>query len=141
MLTRRTTIAGGLAAALLPGLTAAQEEAPSVDLLERFIIDVVQDGDVSVLPELVAADGSIPDYDITGIDAFTAASEAGHTSRQEQFEEYEFVIEAIAGTEEWALAFVRLQGVDRNGQAVDDSAFYAVKVADGLITELYLGVG
>lgn len=141
MLTRRKTIAAGLISAMLPGMISAQNEPESVAILRRLIREVIQDGDVAVLPELVSDDASIPDYDVTGIDAFVAASEAGHASRQAQFSDYEFVIEAIAGTDEWAMAYVRLQGATNNGQEVDDAAFYAAKVSGGRISELYLGAG
>lgn len=140
MTTRRTAIAAGLAA-LIPATGLTQSENESVDLLRRLIVEVIQDGDVTVIPELVAEDASIPDYGVTGIDAFTAASESGHASRHGQFDDYTFVVEAIAGTDEWALAYVRLQGTTRAGQSVDDPAFYTVRVADSLITELYLGAG
>lgn len=140
MPTRRATLAGSLAF-LLPGTVAAQDAMPSTTLLERLIVEVIQDGDTDVLPEVMAEDATIPDAEVEGLPGITVVSIAGHQSREDRFSEYNFVIEAIAGTDDWALAYVRLQGTSIQGEAVDEPAFYTVRVQDGLISELYLGSG
>ena len=133
---RRTALLGAIASTL-PLSDLAQSDEPLV--LERLITEVVAGGDVSVLPDLVAADATIPDYDVSGIDAMIAASEAGHQSRQEQYSDYEFVIQAIAESDDWQLAYVRLIATTTAGEDEDTPGFYAARVVKGLITELYIG--
>lgn len=138
MMNRRTTISAGLAAAFFPAMAFGQEDTSSVDLLTRMITEVIQAGDVSVIPELVSANISIPDFNISGIDGFTAASEAGHASRQESFTDYAFGIVAIFGDDEWAVAYVRMTGTTTDGVSEDVAVFYSVRIVDGLISEMYL---
>lgn len=138
MLNRRTTITAAMAAAFFPAMAFGQEGTSSVDLLTRMTNEVIQEGDVSVIPELVTTDVSIPDYDITGIEAFTAASVSAHQSRQESFAEYAFEIVAIFGDDKWAVAYVRMTGTTTNGVSEDVAVFYSVRVVGGLISEMYL---
>jgi hypothetical protein len=133
---RRTALLGALASTL-PTSATAQADEPLV--LARLIADVIAAGEVSGLPDMVTANVRIPDVAVTGIDAFTAASESGHAARQARYSEYEFAIQAIAEADGWQLAYVRLTGTTTAGVTVDDPGFYAARVVDGLIAELYIG--
>lgn len=136
MVSRRTVLATGLLASL-PLSALAQTSEPT--LLERLITEVIATGDLSGLSELVSPDVTIPDFEVTGIEAFTAASKNGHESRQERYSDYTFEIQAIAAIEGWQLAYVRLTGTTTTGQSEDAPAFYAARISDDLISELYIG--
>ena len=133
---RRMVMLGAIASTL-PVPALAQTDEPLA--LERLITEVVAGGDVSVLPDLVAEDASLPDFNVAGIDALTAATESGHQNREKRYSEYEFTIQAIAESGDWQLAYVRLTGTTTEGQSEDIPGFYAARLVDGLIAELFIG--
>lgn len=133
---RRTALLGALAASLPVSIRA--EDGDGL-VLERLITDVIAAGDLSGIPDIVTADVAIPDYAVSGIDAFTAASENGHAARQARYSDYQFAIQAIAEVDGWQVAYVRLSGTTTAGQAEDKPGFYAARIANGLIAELFIG--
>jgi hypothetical protein len=119
---------------------AQAEPGDQAGALRMLIELVVQDGEVSLLPDLVAEDARLPDYDVQGLDTFMAISEANHQQRQTDFTAYKFRIETIAEAERWALAYVRFIAQTVSGDEVDTPAFYAVHFnTAGLIDEVYIG--
>jgi hypothetical protein len=141
MLTRRSAVAAALSSALLPMATRAQAESGDQAGALRMLIElVVQGGEVSVLRDIVAEDARLPDYDVEGLEMFTAISESNHLQRQADFSTYEFQIEAITEVDRWALAYVRFIAETVSGDVVNTPGFYAVHFnIAGLIDEVYVG--
>ena len=141
MFTRRSAVAAALSSALLPVVAGAQAETGDQAGALRMLIElVIQDGNVSLLPDIVAEDARLPDFDVQGLESFTAISEANHLQRQADFATYEFRIEAVTEVERWALAYVRFIAETVDRETVDLPGFYAAHFnAAGLIDEVYIG--
>jgi hypothetical protein len=141
MITRRSAVAVALSSALVPLATLGQAESGDQAAALRMLIEsVVQNGEVSLLPDLVAEDARLPDYDVEGLKTFMAISEANHRQRQADYDSYEFQIEVIAEVDRWALAYVRFVAVPIAGDDIDTPAFYAAHFnTAGLIDEIYIG--
>lgn len=128
-------------AAAVAGLTVqpATGRAPgNGEQLRSLIESVIAKGDTSGLDKLVTEDVTIPGANVTGIDAFRAASDAGHISRTERYTEMTFDILSLAEADEWAHALVRFEGITKGGQTEERYVFYVARVDGGLIAELYL---
>ncbi|HYJ12294.1 MAG TPA: hypothetical protein VEW66_01790 [Thermomicrobiales bacterium] len=141
MITRRSAVAIALSSALVPLAASSQAESgDQAGALRMLIESVVQGGQVSLLPDIVAEDARLPDYDVQGLDMFTTISSSNHLQRQADFTTYEFQIEAICEVERWALAYVRFIAETISGDEVDTPAFYAVHFNTvGLVDEVYIG--
>jgi hypothetical protein len=141
MLDRRTAIAALVSMTAMPLATSAQRGSRSQeDVLRTLIEEVIEQGKTSMLPELVAQEATLPDFDVSGVDTLAAISLANHVERQGDYTEYSFPIEAIATTGDWALAYVRFVAETTTGEAVDTPGFYAARFnADGLIDQLFIG--
>lgn len=141
MITRRSAVAVALSSALLPMTTMSQAESGDQAGALRMLIElVVQNGEVSLLPDLVAENARLPDYGVEGLDMFMTISEANHLQRQADFATYEFQIEAVAEVDRWALAYVRFVAEAVSGDEIDTPAFYAAHFnTAGLIGEIYIG--
>lgn len=133
---RRAALTLALAGTLAPRLVMANRRHG--ETLRAFIETVVADGDTSDLPALVTNDVTIPDMDVDGIDAFRAASDAGHISRAERYTEMTFDILSIAEADAWAHTLIQFTGTRNNGRTETQPLFYVARFDGDRIAELYL---
>ena len=133
---RRTIMAAAIAGfAPVPVVAEGRKLAGT---LQRLIDEVVAAGDTSGLAEIVTNDVTLPDMDVDGIDAFRAASDAGHASRQARYSAYAFNVMSVVESDAWAHALVRFEGTTNAGQTERRHLFYVARFDGGLIPELYL---
>lgn len=141
MITRRKAMLAGAFAAVLPlSHAVAQGDSAEVEALRTLIEEVVQGGNVDLLPDLIAEDAALPDYDVEGLELFAQISASNHADREAGYESYAFEIQTIAGADSWAMAYVRFVGTTVEDVEEDLPAFYAAHFgADGLIDKIYIG--
>lgn len=134
---RRTAATAIAALALAPRM--ASTASANSNMLTRFIDDVIADGNVDELDQLVSPTVSIPSMGVVGIDEFREASIDGASSRAEQYDTFKFEIVSIAESDDYAHALVRFEGKQKAGRMEARHLFYVAQFRDGLIETLWLG--
>ena len=133
---RRIAILGAVAAmTVTPSLA---RESDQIATMRDFIDTVIARGETSDLERFVTDDVTIPDFHVTGIDAFRDASDAGFASRERQYRDATFDVVSIAESGEWVHTLVRFDATATTGSTTTNHVFYVARFADGLIAELYL---
>lgn len=134
----RRTLITATAFASLPFVATAETTGQS-DVMTMFIEEVIRDGDMSSLANIVTEDVVVARLGVNSRDEFKEVSLDGYEARMSEFSSLDMEIESLAENGEWCHAFVRAIGQLRAGRKQNLTLFYVARFRDGLISHLYFG--
>lgn len=143
MITRRAMLASSpLAIAALSGrLALAQEATPTnaTDPLVRYIREVLDQGNNSVIPEIIHPDIEMPSDEIIGIEDFTWRAVANYADRQRVYSTVAYELRASFTDGAWSMAVAYMTHAVDDAPPKVNAINWAAELRDGLIFRLYAG--
>lgn len=134
----RRTLMAATALSFIPLQVSAQSTSQS-DVMTMLIEEVIRDGDMSNLANIVTEDVVVATLGVSSIEEFEDASIHGYDARQSEFSSLDMDIVSMAENGEWCHVLVQAIGELRTGRKQNISLFYVARFRDGLISHLYFG--
>ena len=134
----RRTLITATALSSLPFMASA-ESSPQAEVMTMLIEEVIRDGDMSNLADIVTDDVVVATLGVRSIKEFEDVSIAGYEARMSEFSSLDMELVSVAENGEWCHALVQATGELRSDRKQSLTLFYVAQFRDGLISRLYFG--
>ena len=136
---RRTalSLAGIAGLSLVAPVRADESTDANKETLRRYVAEVINGGNVDLLPELVAEDYvSTTPGDIAGIDALRARLEATRQSAELFYDTMEYILTDVIAEGDVVMARGRIVA-SRDGKSMDTDLMVQADFVDGMIRTIW----